>query len=49
MKGTAKFYGVGLLLKFETEGEMKGWYSVRYSDKEEPSSWFKELTDKCVC
>jgi hypothetical protein len=49
MRETAKQRNVGLLVQFETEGEMKGWYSARYSDKEEPSAWFKELTDKCVC
>lgn len=26
-----------------------GWVSARYSDREEPSAWFKELTRSCVC
>jgi hypothetical protein len=49
MKETAKERGVGLTVQLETEGEMRGWYAVQYSDKEEPSAWFMEITGKCVC
>lgn len=26
-----------------------GWITARYSDKKEPSRWFKELSERCVC
>ena len=25
------------------------WIAARYSDQTEPSAWFMELTDRCVC
>lgn len=30
-------------------GEWAGWTSARYSDAEEPSAWFLELTEACAC
>ena len=30
-------------------GEDDGWTTARYSDHDEPSAWFLELTDGCVC
>jgi len=26
-----------------------GWIEAKYSDRPEPSAWFKQLTDHCVC
>jgi hypothetical protein len=26
-----------------------GWVSARYSDQDEPSAHFMELTDRCAC
>lgn len=26
-----------------------GWVSARYSDRDEPSAYFLELSDGCVC
>jgi hypothetical protein len=37
--------GVSVILTLEPDG----WTSARYSDRTEPSSWFLELTESCVC
>lgn len=29
--------------------QQDGWVAARYSDRDEPSSWFLELSDGCVC
>ncbi len=38
-----------VIVKRETEGLMAGWVSARYEVDEEPSAWFMELSDHCVC
>lgn len=32
-----------------TEQDDDGWIAVQRSDEEQPSAWFAELTDHCVC
>ena len=49
MNDRAEKRGVQLVLKLQTQGDMEGWWSARYSDQEEPSAWFKQLTSHCVC
>lgn len=26
-----------------------GWVTATYSDQDEPTAWFMELTERCVC
>lgn len=33
----------------DPDQHMAGWISARYSDQEEPSAWFVQLTMKCAC
>lgn len=49
MKIRAKERGVEVIVVHEPMGDMRGWISARYSDKDEPSAWFMVLTAHCVC
>jgi hypothetical protein len=49
MKAKAKERGTTVIVIHEALGEMRGWYSARYSDKKEPSAWFMVLTAGCAC
>lgn len=44
MKQRAKERGVTVIM-----GKDEGWITARYSDEAEPSRWFLQLTDHCVC
>jgi len=44
MKERASERGVEVIL-----GRDEGWVTARYSDEDEPSAWFLELTDECIC
>jgi hypothetical protein len=33
----------------EPADDMPGWTAARYVDEAEPSAYFMELTDSCVC
>jgi hypothetical protein len=45
----ARERGVDLIVQRVESGEMKGWTSARYSDRQGPSAWFKELPSECAC
>lgn len=45
MKEVAEQRGCEVIL----EKDEQGWTGARYSDEQEPSAWFLELTDSCVC
>jgi hypothetical protein len=49
MKRHAEKRGVELIVKREHQGEMRGWYSARFSDEAEPSAWFMQVTIGCEC
>lgn len=49
MKARAKERGVEVVVATHSFGEMRGWTSARYSNEEEPSHWFMQLTAHCVC
>jgi hypothetical protein len=49
MEARAEMRGVELIVKLEVDGEMQGWWSARYSDRDEPSAWWMALSDRCVC
>jgi hypothetical protein len=45
MERRATKHGATVLLTLDDDG----WLAARYSDQDEPSAWFRELTDGCVC
>jgi hypothetical protein len=50
MRERALKNGVTLVIEpADARSEMRGWISVRYSDQKEPSGYFWELTNRCVC
>jgi hypothetical protein len=49
MKERAAKRGATVSVVRQTSGEMRGWYEVKYSDHDEPSAWFMELTVGCCC
>lgn len=49
MRRRAAARGVEVIVKVEWTGEMRGWTSARYSDEDEPSAWFMQLTEACAC
>jgi hypothetical protein len=49
MKAQAEARGVEVIVKLETDGDLKDWTSARYSDKRKPSAYFLELTKECAC
>lgn len=48
MEATAEARGATVVVEPAT-GEMEGWTSARYSDRDSPSAWFKLLTEECAC
>ena len=49
MRRRARIRGVQLITRVEGSGTMRGWTSVRYSNENEPSAYFLQLTTHCVC
>ncbi len=49
MQAAAADRGAEVVVQKEVEGEMAGWTSARYSDKEKPSAYFMALTTQCAC
>lgn len=48
-EATAKKRGVKLIVQRESHGDMRGWYSTRYSDQDKPFSYMMEITRECCC
>lgn len=50
MKRQANARGVKVITKIEgPESDTPGWISAWYSDQDEPTAWFMQLTERCVC
>lgn len=49
MRATAKARGVEVIVTHLSFGEMRGWYEARYSDEDEASAYFMQLTQGCAC
>jgi hypothetical protein len=49
IKRRAAERGATVTTRRETSGDMRGWVAVIESDRDEPSSYFMELTDRCAC
>lgn len=48
MRHRAKERGIDVLVR-AGEGEWVGWTLAIYTDQDEPSAYFLELTEECVC
>ena len=48
MKRRAAARGVEVITE-QGRSNMVGWISARYSDQDEPSAYFAQLTSECVC
>jgi hypothetical protein len=51
MRRGAAARGVEVIVEVVTDPDdpMRGWTSARYSDRDEPSSYFQVLTEACAC
>lgn len=51
MQRRAKARGTEVIVKVvhDPKDPMHGWTSARYSDEDEPSAWFMQLTEACAC
>lgn len=49
MRDDAERRGTSIVVEVVDTGDMAGWTSARYANEPEPSAWFAELSDHCVC
>jgi len=49
MERRAAERGATVILELVTVAPLAGWTSARYSDNEEPMTFFQRVPEECVC